>query len=1303
MPKLPRVTGKIFASNAAEGDIGQYGSALTGNKVPTSDIAEIQALPAYEEGWRGAVISDRNYPTLQEMNGLQKTFSQQIAYLLESGIPEWDANTTYYRNTSFCQINGVLYQSQSDNNIGNNPETDTVNWQKLDFGGAGNNNANQDLSNLTPTGEKHFLNKTYVTNCLLGTEDVNFTKQDYEMQSYVNLGCTVSETNVVSGFSQDNYILLNKLAPNDAEFTFSIPFELSALTGIQTLIAINNYDNCICLNNGVLALRYNGNQLNATGTLLINTAYTLNLVKTSSDYTVQIKSEDDEEFATVITLPSDIDFFGGKSITLGSDKTHYLNGTIDLANLTITSGSAAYWDITTLSNFQTVTLTGNLDCLMSNGRNSDMTLNNKNPILDVNTTFLLNNSTGDNKTVLIKDNGELMIRDSYVEKATTPDDIDSSGVWFDTANNYMKEQQLQLPNIINSGCLFVNGVASNFSQENFLELPSGYNLGNSWSISLPVNIVLNSSNQENVIIGDYTKNEEGEIIPNNLAVVYDGNTTVTVYLRRNDVFACNKQIVESVAYEVTYQEQTGYVSSQGETGAFVASGIQIYSDTTLSEPLTTAGENEWQYTGDHTDNVSTVNGYTKISGTIFVPSGTQVYKDANLTDPDSLATGTDWVYTGATSISMIGTLQETVSAGTYTLELNYDGENYSLGSQTLASADFIKENFNIYIGSAPSVENAFFNSTIDIGQAEFSFWTWNGISDVEPNFTPVGDIQLNNGVLSGFSSSAYATIPQAFNPGSNPWEMIFLVQKIGSTAGVIFNNNDSNSNCAINIYWGSVGVGVSLSSNGTSYDIANGQSSTLQLELNTPYYIKLSWDTTKYVLSHSLTGENNSFIEDVSVESTVPVFNNNVVPLLGCSYLGSSPLLGSIDLNETSITINGEQWWQWNGVNLNNQYWNSFVGCKIGAVSMTQETVQPNIVTYGTPTIQNGIASGFSTSSAIQSDLDFIPGTNPWEVNLKLTTGADITTSQAFFQTSEHAMISSSVNSRHFRIGASTSGTSFDLFDEGGTYSVLPNTTYYIRYKFTGSAYSLEYSLTGIEGSYITDITVTNSTPVYSSTTDNLRLGATFQGQSPFSGSIDLNESYININGQTWWRWNGYTSATNVNLVENLTVDYPLNLLKSTDSGIGGESTPIGQPIMTLSNEISSNEIWLEGATVSRTLYAKLFEIYGTTYGSGDGLTTFQLPDFRNRALWGGNSFGYLSAGLPNITGSWGSTTIGIQESSGAISYTNVGSSDFSGGGGYNRTKTRYAISASRSNSIYGSSSTVQPNSIKVRVKTRYR
>jgi microcystin-dependent protein len=37
------------------------------------------------------------------------------------------------------------------------------------------------------------------------------------------------------------------------------------------------------------------------------------------------------------------------------------------------------------------------------------------------------------------------------------------------------------------------------------------------------------------------------------------------------------------------------------------------------------------------------------------------------------------------------------------------------------------------------------------------------------------------------------------------------------------------------------------------------------------------------------------------------------------------------------------------------------------------------------------------------------------------------------------------------------------------------------------------------------------------------------------------------------------------------------------------------------------------GSTASRTTYAALFAVIGTTFGSGDGSTTFNIPDFRGR------------------------------------------------------------------------------------------
>lgn len=50
------------------------------------------------------------------------------------------------------------------------------------------------------------------------------------------------------------------------------------------------------------------------------------------------------------------------------------------------------------------------------------------------------------------------------------------------------------------------------------------------------------------------------------------------------------------------------------------------------------------------------------------------------------------------------------------------------------------------------------------------------------------------------------------------------------------------------------------------------------------------------------------------------------------------------------------------------------------------------------------------------------------------------------------------------------------------------------------------------------------------------------------------------------------------------------------------------------------------GAAVDRTVYATLYSIIGTAYGAGDGLTTFNVPDCRGRALIGAGTGSGLTA-----------------------------------------------------------------------------
>lgn len=64
-------------------------------------------------------------------------------------------------------------------------------------------------------------------------------------------------------------------------------------------------------------------------------------------------------------------------------------------------------------------------------------------------------------------------------------------------------------------------------------------------------------------------------------------------------------------------------------------------------------------------------------------------------------------------------------------------------------------------------------------------------------------------------------------------------------------------------------------------------------------------------------------------------------------------------------------------------------------------------------------------------------------------------------------------------------------------------------------------------------------------------------------------------------------------------------------------STPAGMVIPYLSEITPTGWLQCNGGPVSRTTYSSLFAVIGTRYGAGDGATTFNLPDFRGRALIG--------------------------------------------------------------------------------------
>jgi microcystin-dependent protein len=72
---------------------------------------------------------------------------------------------------------------------------------------------------------------------------------------------------------------------------------------------------------------------------------------------------------------------------------------------------------------------------------------------------------------------------------------------------------------------------------------------------------------------------------------------------------------------------------------------------------------------------------------------------------------------------------------------------------------------------------------------------------------------------------------------------------------------------------------------------------------------------------------------------------------------------------------------------------------------------------------------------------------------------------------------------------------------------------------------------------------------------------------------------------------------------------------RSAPLPVGG--LPAGSIIQWSSNTAPANWLVCDGAAVSRATFSSLFAVIGTTYGVGDGSTTFNLPDLRGRVAVG--------------------------------------------------------------------------------------
>lgn len=112
--------------------------------------------------------------------------------------------------------------------------------------------------------------------------------------------------------------------------------------------------------------------------------------------------------------------------------------------------------------------------------------------------------------------------------------------------------------------------------------------------------------------------------------------------------------------------------------------------------------------------------------------------------------------------------------------------------------------------------------------------------------------------------------------------------------------------------------------------------------------------------------------------------------------------------------------------------------------------------------------------------------------------------------------------------------------------------------------------------------------------------------------------------------------AANDQIAQNITAKY-LTDIETAFQTASASIAPVGSIKMWLTASAPTGWVILDGSNISRSTFSELFGIWGTTFGAGDGSTTFGIPDMRQRIPIGKTTTTPLNI-LGATSGSWDHT-----------------------------------------------------------------
>ncbi len=360
------------------------------------------------------------------------------------------------------------------------------------------------------------------------------------------------------------------------------------------------------------------------------------------------------------------------------------------------------------------------------------------------------------------------------------------------------------------------------------------------------------------------------------------------------------------------------LSPDPETNQWLLTTSKLDPDRTLdvlkaTEAEAIEGINDKKYITPNTLKATTDNrldNYTKetiITNTIFQYKTETIY---SIGQPCYALANNEPIFYYSIKDNNINNNPTEDTEGNYWKQLKFGGDGGNLPTGSIITSTIPITDANLHLADGAKI-------AYDGVYKEFYDYMQLKLKD-KANVNIVGTLTNQNNILSGFSTTSYATLPEIFNPENNTWEIVLKITTGALNDKEIFFGYDN----AINFqgivigFYNDKKIGMWISSAGKTWDIFNREdySGTFVFSPNTTYYIKAEYTGSQYILSYSLDG--NQWNAEITVNNSTPAFiNTNYNNIIGCNFFDNSvsPTLffrGSIDLNKSYIKINNKYWWK---------------------------------------------------------------------------------------------------------------------------------------------------------------------------------------------------------------------------------------------------------------------------------------------------------------------------------------------------------------------------------------------------------